>query len=32
MGEKLKLGDLKIQSFITNLDSNEKNKVKGGDR
>lgn len=31
MGKKLKLMDLKVQSFVTSLNSHEKNMVKGGD-
>ena len=30
MAKKLKLQDLKIQSFVTNLDGNDKDNVKGG--
>ena len=31
MGKKLKLTELKIQSFTTNLSEVEKNKIKAGD-
>lgn len=30
MPKKLKLSDLKVQSFVTSLENDEKNKVKGG--
>ena len=30
MGKNLKLGDLKVQSFVTSLERDEKNQVKGG--